>query len=446
MFVTSFLRKQIKARGLESPLGLGRIWRVVPDRNLLNATPDLTAMTSDELVSELTDGNGTIRDIAQRLLTESSDESVVPLLEDIVKNAKLDRDRIKALWTLQGMRFLNKELVFASLEDIHPMVRTNAIRLSEPWMNDNDVFNEITSLQEDPNFYVRRQVALSVGMRQGPQAIFYLLDQLGKKENVKYRSAAIASLMGREHEALDLISLNATLKDDSPLNRQTLATLVNQMLSEKRASTNVLLLEFATKQAIQHAWQTKTVVDAILEKQKGSQLRLTRKPSRYQGLFTVGDQELYDSAVALHALLWWHGRTDVQEFIPKRVDQSVAQLITRGKIVYNICKTCHQVNGLGLPPTYPPLVDSPFVLDDKNRLIKIMLHGLSGPLTRDGRTYDESMPPSPLQNDYDIAAVMTYIRQAWGNNADAITPPEVKAMREKYKDRKKMWTTEELEN
>ena len=101
---------------------------------------------------------------------------------------------------------------------------------------------------------------------------------------------------------------------------------------------------------------------------------------------------------------------------------------------------------MGLPPTYPPLVDSPFVLDGKERLIKIMLHGLSGPITVDGHIYDDSMPPTPLQNDYDIAAVMTYIRQAWGNAAGPITPPEVRVVREKYKDRNAMWTTKELEH
>ena len=446
MFVTSFLRRQIQARGLESPLGLGRIWRVIPDRTLLNATPNLTQMNSVELVSALTDGNGTIRDMAQRLLVESKDESVVPQLEDVAMRAALDRDRIKALWTLQGMGFLKKELVLASLDDSRPRVRTNAIRLAEQWINDNDVFDKVKSLVGDENFYVHRQVALSVGQMQGPQAIFLLLDQLGQRGNAKYRSAAIASLMGREHEALDLISLNATLKEDTALNRKTLNAIINQMLSENRASTNVLLLDFATKQAKQHLWQSRVVVDAILAKQKNVQLRLTRRPSRYQSLFTSSSKDLHDFTLKLNGLLWWEGRQGVQEYIPKRVDKSVADLITRGKKVYNICKTCHQVNGLGSPPTYPSLVDSPFVLDDKNRLIKIMLHGLSGPITVDGRFYDERMPPAPLQNDYDIAAVMTYVRQAWGNNAEAITPGEVNSLRKKFRGRRSMWTAEELNN
>ena len=445
MFVTTFLRNQIKARGLESPLGLGRIWRVVPSKTPLNSPPDLSSMDSAQLVSELSNRNGTVRDIAQRLLTETPNILTVPLLEDTAKNATLDRDRIKALWTLNGMGHLKKGLVLHSLNDHHPMVRTNAIRLSEAWIDDNEMFNQVKLLAEDDNFYVRRQVALSIGKRQGPQAMFYLLTQLSTVKNSKYRSAAMASLMGRELEALDLIGLNATMKEETLLNRKTLFALANQLLAVKNETTNTILLDVATKQALQRPWQSEVILEAILSKQKNVQLRLFRSPSRYQSLFTSTSTTLYNLATKLNGVLWWKGREDVQEFIPKRVNNSVAQLITRGKKVYNICKTCHQVNGLGLPPTHPPLVDSRFVLDNKERLIKIMLHGLTGPMVIDGLTYDESMPPVPLQNDYDLAAVLTYIRQEWGNNASAIFPEEVSAVRLEFKDRQSMWTVEEIE-
>ncbi len=381
--------------------------------------------------------------MAQRLLVESKDESVVPLLEGLAKNAELDRDRIKALWTLEGMGLLKKELVIHAMEDVNPMVRTNAVRLAEPWMNDNLVFNKVKSLRHDTNFYVQRQVILSAGTRQGPQAIFFILNQLGTNSNEKYRTAALAALMGRELEALDYISLNATLKEDTLLNRKTLVSLVSQLLTDKSESVHTILLDFAAKKAKKHAWQSRIVIDSILAKQNGTQCRLLRKPSRYEKLFS-SNKELYTVALELNGLLWWNGREGVQEFVPKRVDQSVAQLISRGKKVYNVCKTCHQVSGLGLPPTYPPLVESPFIAD-KDALIKIMLHGLTGQISVDGVLYDETMPPAPLRNDYDLAAVMTYVRQAWGNNKDAIRPAEVKAMREKYKSRRMMWTAEELE-
>jgi mono/diheme cytochrome c family protein/glucose/arabinose dehydrogenase len=446
MFVTSFLRKQILARGLESPLGLGRIWRVIPTKTVLRETPDLTLMKTEELVSALTHVNGTVRDSAQRLLVEAADENAVEMLEDIAKSGARDRDRIKALWTLQGMNLLKKDLLLASLADVHPMVRTNVIRLLEPWINEDKTFEAITKLRSDENFYVRRQVALSASMRYGPKAIFFLLEQLGNVENKKFRSAALASLMGREREALDLVAISNALDADTPLNRKTLAAIVLQLLDAKNENTNTKLLDFATKQAKQHAWQSDVVLSAILAKQRQKQLRLARKPKRYNELFETVSSSLYEVSSALNDFLWWEGRSDVQEYIPKRVDKTVANLISRGKKIYNVCKTCHQVDGLGLPPTYPPLVDSPFVLDDKGNLIKIMLHGLSGKITVGGKHYDESMPPAPIRNDYDIAAVTTYIRQAWGNEGDAITQSEVASMRERYKDRSSMWTAEELEN
>jgi len=445
MFVTSFLRKQIRSRGLEKPLGLGRIWRVVPDEKSLHPVPDLSQLDAVELVAALTNGNGTVRDTAQRLLVESGDDSVRSQLEDVASNAILARDRIKAFWTLHGVGILTKELVLVGLDDPHPMVRTNAIRLSESWIHQQEVFQKVKTLAYDENFYVRRQVALIVGRRHGPQSIFFLLDQLGTIENEKYRSAAIASLMGREHEVLDLISLNATLKEDSVLNRKTLASIVSEMHAERNESTNVLLLDFASKQSLKRPWQSEVVLEKILKLQQGRQLRLQRKPSRYQALFVSNSDKLYEAALELDGVLWWKGREDVQEFIPKRVNKDVANLITRGKKIYNSCKTCHQVDGLGMSPTYPSLVDSPFVLDNR-MFMKILLHGLTGPITVLGEEFDETMPPSPIQNDYDLAAVMTYVRQAWGNNADSITPNEVAEMRKKYESRKSMWTIEELLN
>ena len=178
MFVTSFLRKQILARGLESPLGLGRIWRVVPTKTSLRETPDLTLMQTEELVSALMHANGTVRDSAQRLLVESADEMAVEMLENIAKSETRDRDRIKALWTLQGMNRLKKDLLLASLDDVHPMVRTNAIRLLEPWINEDKTFEAIIKLRSDENFYVRRQVALSASMRYAQKRFSFCLSNL----------------------------------------------------------------------------------------------------------------------------------------------------------------------------------------------------------------------------------------------------------------------------
>jgi mono/diheme cytochrome c family protein len=104
------------------------------------------------------------------------------------------------------------------------------------------------------------------------------------------------------------------------------------------------------------------------------------------------------------------------------------------------------VNGMGTPPTYPPLSGSEFVTGDQTRLIKILLHGVTGPMIIDSVTYSDHMPPAPVKSDYDIAAVITYVRQAWKNKEDAVYPSDVKNVRSAFKGRKAMWTVEEFSN
>ena len=440
MFVTSFLRKQIKARGLEKPLGLGRIWRVVPDNNPTRVIPNLSTLTQLELVSYIQHPNGSVRDMAQRLLVESAEPQpeVISVLEKIAATAELDRDRIKALWTLRGMGRLSKKLVVSSLKDSHPIVRTHAIRLSEPWVNEKSIFRKVTALAADSNVFVKRQVALTVGLNETPEATFFLLSQLGKVEQKKYRSAAIASLMGKEAEALQLLGSSSTFSQDTLLARKTLQSIVNLLLAEKNTDTNTLIIEFATNHQTQYPWKTEVAMDRVSAFFKGKQCKLSKELTSFEAL-----QGTYPS---LTSQLWWPGRENVAEYKPKQVDQRSAKLIARGKQVYNICKVCHQVNGLGQFPTYPPLANASYVTGDANTLIKIMLHGLDGPITVDGKNYDESMPPITVKNDRDIAAVISYIRQAWGNEADVVYPSEVSAVRMQYEGRKSMWSAEELLN
>jgi mono/diheme cytochrome c family protein/glucose/arabinose dehydrogenase len=119
-----------------------------------------------------------------------------------------------------------------------------------------------------------------------------------------------------------------------------------------------------------------------------------------------------------------------------------------GKTVYDsLCMNCHQPDAKGLPKIYPPLAGSEWVNGDKAALIKMLLHGLSGPITVKGEPYGTGnpipMPPSGL-DDQKIADVLTFIRSNFGNNSPAITPEEVRSLREQHKDRTTLWTVQEL--
>ncbi len=119
-----------------------------------------------------------------------------------------------------------------------------------------------------------------------------------------------------------------------------------------------------------------------------------------------------------------------------------------GKRVFTAnCMTCHQATGQGVPGVYPSLVGSEWVLDPKHErdIIRIVLHGLKGPITVKGNNYNNVMTPfGSILKDEQIANVLTYVRSEWGNDAPAITAEQVAALRAEFSSRKDQWTVEEL--
>ncbi len=114
------------------------------------------------------------------------------------------------------------------------------------------------------------------------------------------------------------------------------------------------------------------------------------------------------------------------------------------------CATCHQPTGEGLLNIYPPLKGSPWVSGSEERLIKLALHGLWGKIEVNGRTFDtaKGVPPmtpfASLLNDKELAAVLTYVRNSWGNKASPVAPETVTRVRAANKSRSMFWTPEEL--
>src|SRR5215831_4668573 len=115
---------------------------------------------------------------------------------------------------------------------------------------------------------------------------------------------------------------------------------------------------------------------------------------------------------------------------PAIVTMTQALQMEKGKLVFmQNCSMCHQLDGKGLPGVFPPLAQSDFLMADKDRSIRIALRGLSGPITVNGAAYDNLMPQLPL-TDEQVANVLTFIRNSWGNKGDAISMEEVKHVRE----------------
>lgn len=117
-----------------------------------------------------------------------------------------------------------------------------------------------------------------------------------------------------------------------------------------------------------------------------------------------------------------------------------------GAEVYaRVCSSCHQATGQGIPGAFPPLAESEWVSGDPARLVKIILHGIMGDIMVGGEVYAGMMPPwGGGLDDEEIAAVATYVRSHFGNEADPVTADMVETIRSEFASRKTPWTVQEL--
>ncbi len=125
-------------------------------------------------------------------------------------------------------------------------------------------------------------------------------------------------------------------------------------------------------------------------------------------------------------------------------DEEIDIVALGGQVYQRNCQACHQAEGQGIPGAFPPLVETDWVTGSKDRLVRVVLHGLQGPIEVRGEQYDGVMQPFGHLSDQHVAAVLTYIRQDWGNDASEVTEEEVAAIRSEVGSRG-AWTAEELE-
>jgi mono/diheme cytochrome c family protein len=115
-----------------------------------------------------------------------------------------------------------------------------------------------------------------------------------------------------------------------------------------------------------------------------------------------------------------------------------------GVVLYRqFCGNCHQPEGRGLPGVYPPLKGTDWVSGDSESLIKMVMHGVQGPMRVGDRVYNLPMPPSGF-NDQQVADVLTYIRSSWGNAAPPVSLEDVVRVRQVHGDRTRPWSVQDL--
>lgn len=161
----------------------------------------------------------------------------------------------------------------------------------------------------------------------------------------------------------------------------------------------------------------------------------------------------FDAAKSLAKEVLAYARESAETKPPYWLSNDNRELWELGRQIYSrdaSCMTCHQKDGNGLPPAFPPLSGSEWLQGSDERLIKIVLNGLAGPIEVKQKAYspETGTPPMPalreLLSDREIAAVLVYVRNAFGNRLPIVPEATVAKVRAQTKDRSTFWTAEEL--
>lgn len=115
--------------------------------------------------------------------------------------------------------------------------------------------------------------------------------------------------------------------------------------------------------------------------------------------------------------------------IAKEVPATAHQMEDGKKTFNSICAACHRPDGTGMVGMFPPVAKSDYLMADKKRSIAVVIQGLKGPVEVNGKKYNQVMPPLPQLTDEQVANVLSYVRNSFGNKGGAVTVDEVKEVR-----------------
>ena len=438
VYVTSFLRKQIIERELDKHIDVGRVWRVVHKPSPApKPAPELEKPSSKELVGFLAHPNGTIRDTAQRLLVQSPDANSIKPLKELAQSSGNPLARIHALWTLEGTGNLSAEDLYPNFIHPDPKVSQQALRCADGLLAKDPKLQEavIYLTLKDPA--VRFQAELTLAGSGNLAHLVHLVTSGKPSGNVV--EAILSGLHNREARFLSELVSNPDITKKDRLLENLFKALGQAIHTSRDVQQNEILLATLASATKKQSWIKSALFSGVLS----SRAKAVQFPSKPVAL------DLLPEAKKLAKKYTWKGDTRKIEPDGKPLSAAEQKQFALGKLHYTTtCMPCHQSNGMGQPAVAPPLVGSEYVTGDDQRLTKIVLDGLMGPVKVDGLEWNLVMPPlkhHPVLTDDNLAAVLTYIRREWGHTSDPVSPETVSLLRDLGKDRNLPWTIKELE-
>jgi len=459
-YVTTFLRKQILERGLDKPVGLGRIWRVVHEDKEIAAQPKLIEASHEEVAGYLTHPNGFWRDTAQRLLVQRGDAGAAESIRRVLKEGDDPKAKIHSVWTLAGLGALAPEDVAVGLKssDAHAVAQT--IRAAESLAGTDDaseIVGHLKTASKNESPIVRRQLLASLGtFHEEPESLALLAAALSDSNEKIDQDLALSGLHGAEFDFLALmleqdagnrmvellVGALVASNDDEAIAAAVELSSDHPSLLRRLAKASVVERNAAVvKDLLAVAAETEAfrepVVGGMLDARKsaGNKYKPVSLGKELPTLIARAGLIPPEQNLELAKLFDFSGGAR-STYLKSDADK---KHFAEGQKHYErICMACHQPHGRGQEFIAPPLVDSEWVTGPEKRLIALVMDGMMGPVTVDGKKYEAPeiqplMPGlrvNPEVNDEQLSAILTYVRNAWGNGAPAVKTESVKKFRE----------------
>lgn len=439
----------------------GRIWRL---RATGSGSPgvapfDLARLATPDLVRMLRDRRKWYRDRARRLLGERKDRSIVPELRRIASEAR-GQIALEALWTANLISGVDGGWTLALLDHPDAPVRAWTLRLIES--RDAlapQIRQKLVALaRSEPDPEVRSELAGAAARVATADALAILQELIARNEDVSDRHIPLRIWWALEQKmTADGDGVSSWLADTNvwnmPLVVEHLATRIARRLAAERGdapSFTRIDAESRWQEYARHPrtqmpggkgdytdWQTNdtpairdrnlTRLAQLLEAAPAGPVREKLLAGVKAG-FEQGAPvpRVPDRLLAVLGKSWAEiARTQTT---PRDGEQGEQAFLTH-------CAPCHQTDGSGMARLAVPLRRSPWVLGREDLLVRIVLHGIKGELL---------MPPMGALADGQIAAILTYVRRAWGHEAAAVTPETVARVRAESKGRRAPWSRTEL--
>jgi glucose/arabinose dehydrogenase/cytochrome c553 len=457
-YVTPYLREQTLNKELVLPIHMGRIWRIVPKKWKPSPSQKLSEESIEGLVKRLSHDMGWHRDMAQRLLVERNDKTAIPLLKDLVKNGNHELGRFHALWTLEGLGTLENDFLFELLSDPSLLISTTALRLLENQISDKPEshlrLNEyMLSTVSNVGSKKALQYALSAYLLDDESAFFVLktiLEKFGEEPLI--RDAVMSALENREFSLLTNLWDEEKWAKSSP-DREIFLEMLTTSVIKKQDKTEIKkLVNLLENPENKEDWKTKIALNSLaIQAAENRNLGLLTYNTKPQ-LFQNEDLPLPANKVQmLKRIFEWPGHSpQSSEMLTVTLNENELKQFALGRQKYLAsCAGCHGSDGAGVNRMGPPLTGSDWVTESEIRLSLIILHGMEGPIEIMGKKYDSPdilpvMPSHSTMDDASIAAILTYIRNEWGNQAPAVSGRTVSTTRHTSQGRVYPWNADEL--